>query len=274
MLTQAEHKKTAQDLGIHSPPNPAHAPQSPYPNLSPRGMRTEVDTKKKDKTNRSTQRPRRQGHPLQWADTGDHDGRRVARMEEAVKSHHQVVSPSGMRTEAGTKKTKPNKSTQRPCRQGRPLQRAGTYDRGSRRVSRVEEAGKSQHQAVPTLNPYIGHSNPVSLVPVRQGDHSDSLRQPYLPDLAACMPPWGLNAAAVRVTRRCGVPPMRAATSRTARSKNQSLSAGRGHWGHRRTPLPSSTRRIGRCATLPRRRLRSTVVHFAARRCLASADRR
>ena len=104
MFAQAEHKKTAQDLGIHSPPNSAHAPQSPYPNLSPRGMRTEVVTKKKDKTNRSTQRPGRQGRPPQWADTGDHDGRRVSRLEKAVKSHHQAVSPSGMQTEAGTKK--------------------------------------------------------------------------------------------------------------------------------------------------------------------------
>ena len=42
MFAQAEHKKTAQDLGIHSPLNP-------IPNLSPRGMRTEVVTKKKTK---------------------------------------------------------------------------------------------------------------------------------------------------------------------------------------------------------------------------------
>ena len=49
MFAQAEHKKTAQDLGIHSPLNPAHAPQSPSPILSPRGMRTEVVTKKKRK---------------------------------------------------------------------------------------------------------------------------------------------------------------------------------------------------------------------------------
>ena len=49
MFAQAEHKKTAQDLGIHSPLNTAHAPQSPSPSLSPRGMRTEVVTKKKKK---------------------------------------------------------------------------------------------------------------------------------------------------------------------------------------------------------------------------------
>ena len=47
MFAQAEHKKTAQDLGIHSPPYPALSPQSPYPNLCPRGMRTEVVTKEK-----------------------------------------------------------------------------------------------------------------------------------------------------------------------------------------------------------------------------------
>ena len=158
MFAQAEHKKTAQDLGIHSPLNTAHAPQSLSPSPSPRGMRTEVVTKK----------------------------------------------------------NKTNKNTQRPCRQGRPLQWAGTDDHDSRRVSRIEEAGKSHHQAVPTLNPYIGHSNPVSLVPVRQGDHSDSLRQPHLPDLAACMLPWGLNAAAVgghaavrRASHACGHVPDR-----------------------------------------------------------------
>ena len=46
MFAQAEHKKTAQDLGIHSPLNTAHAPQSPSPIFSPRGMRTEIVTKK------------------------------------------------------------------------------------------------------------------------------------------------------------------------------------------------------------------------------------
>ena len=74
----------------------------------------------------------------------------------------------------------------------------------------MEEAGKLQHQPRPALDPYIGHSNPVSLVPVREGDHSDSLRQPYLPDPAACMPPWWLIAAAVRrASHACGHVPDR-----------------------------------------------------------------
>ena len=87
-------------------------------------------------------------------------------MEKAVKSHHPAVSPSGMRTEAGPKR-QDKQSTQRPCRQGRPLQWAGTDDDDSRRVSRVEEAGKLQHQPIPALDPYIGHSNPVPPVPIR-----------------------------------------------------------------------------------------------------------
>ena len=87
-------------------------------------------------------------------------------MEKAVKLHHPAVSPNGMRNEAGPKRQN-KKSTQRPCRQGRPLQWACTDDDDSRRVSRVEEAGKLEHQPIPALDPYIGHSNPVSLVPVR-----------------------------------------------------------------------------------------------------------
>ena len=58
-------------------------------------------------------------------------------------------------------------STQRPSRQGHPPQWAGTDDDDSRQTSRVEEAGKLQHQPIPGLDPYIGYSNPASLVPVR-----------------------------------------------------------------------------------------------------------
>ena len=66
---------------------------------------------------------------------------------------------------------------------------------------------------------------------------------------------------------------VRRKTPKPQNPKNASLSSGRGHWGHRRTPLPSSTRRMGRRANLPRRRARSTLLHFAARRCCASAER-
>ena len=60
-----------------------------------------------------------------------------------------------------------HKKTAQDLGSGTPLQWAGTDDDDSRRVSRVEEAGKLQHQPIPALDPYIGYSNPVSLVPVR-----------------------------------------------------------------------------------------------------------
>ena len=87
-------------------------------------------------------------------------------MVKGGQSQHSAVSPSGTRTEARPKSQNKN-STQRPCRRGHPLQWAGTDDDDSRQVSRVEEAGKLQHQPIPGLDPYIGHSNPVSLVAVR-----------------------------------------------------------------------------------------------------------
>ena len=132
---------------------------------------------------------------------------------------------------------------------------------------------KPHHKAVAPLNPYIGHSNPVTFIPICQGDDGDSLRSSTSQTSQHACLPGGLTLRPSRVNRRRGVPPIRAATSRTARSKNPSLSSGRGHWGHRRTPLPSSTLRMGRCVTLPRSRPRSSEVHFAALRCLASTDR-
>ena len=47
------------------------------------------------------QRPRRPGQSPQWADTGDHDGRRVPRTKRAGISHHPAVSYSWMRSEVG-----------------------------------------------------------------------------------------------------------------------------------------------------------------------------
>ena len=53
------------------------------------------------------------------------------------------------------------------------------------------------HKAVAPLNPYIGHSNPVTCIPIRQGDSGDSLQQLHLPKLKSCMLAWGFNAAAI-----------------------------------------------------------------------------
>ena len=50
------------------------------------------------------QRPRRPGQPPQWADIGDHDGRRAPRTKRAGKSHQPAVSPGWMRSESGPKK--------------------------------------------------------------------------------------------------------------------------------------------------------------------------
>ena len=75
---------------------------------------------------------------------------------------------------------------------------------------------KPHHQAVAPLNPYIGHSNPVTFIPIRQGDDGDSLRQLHLPNLTACMLARGFNAAAItshsaarRASHSCGHVPDR-----------------------------------------------------------------
>ena len=52
---------------------------------------------------RRTQRPRRQSHPLQRADTGENDGRPVSPTVKGCQPQHPAVSSSGTRTDAAQK---------------------------------------------------------------------------------------------------------------------------------------------------------------------------
>ena len=194
-------------------------------------------------------------------------------MAKGCQSQHPAVSSSGTRTDAAQKdKTKaaPSGHAVRDTQCSGQAQTTTTVV-NSHGLKRRANCNTSPYRAwihiygTATLRPWFQSVRETTATPSGSLT-SQTWRQ-------ACRP-GGLALLPSGAVRRCGVPPTSAATSRTARSKNPSLSPGRGHWGHRRTPLPSSTRRMGRRANLPRRRVRSTLLHFAARRCWASAERR
>ena len=137
LFAQAEHKKTAQDLGnqakgiaTEATPPPPHDNQGPrhralltriFPRhgaaLNGRGQRLKWREGRNRVGHRAhissatpgglLQRPRRHGQSPQWTDTGGHDGRRAPRTNKAGKSHQPAVSPSRTRSEAGPKRSPP-----------------------------------------------------------------------------------------------------------------------------------------------------------------------
>ena len=75
----------------------------------------------------------------------------------------------------------------------------------------IKKTCKPHHKAVAPLNPYIGHSNPLTFIPIRQGGEGDSLRQLHLPNLTAGVLARGFHAAAItsrsaalRASHSCG----------------------------------------------------------------------
>ena len=135
MFAQAEHKKTAQDLGIHSPPYPVLTPQGPQPDLSPRGMCTEVVTKRKGRTNRSTPPP----PPLHPGDpppcTADPHPPKTRR--RAQRQNPEAEAEGGhdsCRAPGPHQQRHPGRLLQRPLRHGQRPQRADTGDHDGRRA--------------------------------------------------------------------------------------------------------------------------------------------
>ena len=139
------------------------AQQKGETNKAPSGRAANQIKRQQD---RRSQRPRRQSHPLQRADTGDNDGRPVSPTVKRLSTPAPGRQLQRNADRHGPKRQSKS-NTQRPCRQGHPLQWAGSDNDDRRQTSRVEEAGNLQHQPIPGLDPYIGYRNPASLVPVR-----------------------------------------------------------------------------------------------------------
>ena len=177
MFAQAEHKKTAQDLGIHSPLYPVLTPRVPQPDPSPRGMCTEVVIKQKGKQQKQPPPPPRQpgDPPPCTADPHLPETRRRAqwrRSEAEVEGGQESCRVPG-----------PNQQRhpRRPCRHGQSPQWSDTGGHDGRRAPRTNKAGKTHQPAVSPSRtrieagpkrspPYSGiHHRVHNLIPAPEG---------------------------------------------------------------------------------------------------------
>ena len=145
MFAQAEHKKTAQDLGIHSPPYPVPTPQVPHPDPSSRGMCTEVVIKQKAKQQKQPPPPH------------DNQGtRHRALLTRIFPRHGAALNGRGQRLNwregrnrvghrAQISSATPGGLLQRPRRSP---QWTDTGGHDGRRAPRTNKAGKSHQPAV------------------------------------------------------------------------------------------------------------------------------